>query len=46
MKLPFSRRQRRGPIAKTVVSTVALVATIVAARAFPELRRYLRMRSM
>jgi Family of unknown function (DUF6893) len=46
MKLGISRRHRRAPIARAVASAFAVVATVLAARAFPELRRYLRIRSM
>ncbi len=46
MKWTLSRRRKRAPITRAFASAFAVVATVVAARAFPDLRRYLRMRSM
>jgi hypothetical protein len=46
MKLTFSRRRRRAPMTRALTSALAVFATVLAARALPDLRRYLRMRSM
>jgi hypothetical protein len=45
-KLAIVRRHRSAPIARSITAMVAIFAAVVAVRAFPELRRYIRMRSM